>query len=92
MLKVTDEDKLTMSFLTIYLRDQFLHARQEKDEKRLNELETCFYLLEESAFKAQDRKHGAIFGVLLDSVRDTFMDTEWKSHIPTDSEIEDASR
>jgi len=89
---MSDESKLTISYLLGYLRRQLIEAREEKNEKLLVELGNTFDLIEAASFEVKDRKHAAIAEEMSSAVRDAFMGSEWKSNIPSIDEIEEASR
>ena len=86
------DDKLTIGVLLKHLRQKLIEARKDKNEKLLVELGHAFDLIEEAALEAKDAKLAAIAEEMQSSVRDTFMGAEWKSSIPSDDEIEEASR
>ncbi len=88
---MSNEGKLTISYLLGYLRRQLIEAREEKNEKLLAELGNAFDLLEAASFEAKDRKHAAIAEEMRSAVRDAFMGTEWKSNLPSIDEISEAS-
>jgi len=85
------QNKLTISYLLVYLRKTLENARSEKDAKLLSELGTAFDLIEAAAHELDDRKHAAIAEEMRNAVRDILMGTTWKSNIPSIDEINDAS-
>ncbi len=88
---MNDENKLTINKLFLYLRQNLIDARAQKNTQLLTELGNIFDLLEAAAIEVGDRKYAAIAEEMRSSVRDTFMGTEWKSNIPSIDEIEKTS-
>lgn len=88
---MSDERKLTMSYLLGYLRRRLIEAREEKNEKLLVELGNTFDFIEAASFEVKDRKHAVIVEEMSNAVRDAFMGSEWKSNIPSEYEINGAS-
>ena len=57
---MSDEDKLTISYLLCYLRQSLIDARKEKNTSLLTELGNAFDLIEAAAFEVRDKKCAAI--------------------------------
>ena len=89
---MSDEKRLTISYLLGYLRQSLIDARKEHNKKRLAELGNAFDLIEAAALETQDKKHAALAEEMRSAVRDALMGTEWKSNIPSIDEIEKASQ
>lgn len=87
---MNDEEKLTISYLLCYLRQSLIDARKENNTRLLTELGNAFDLIEAAAFEVRDKKCATIVEAMRDSVRDTFMGSEWKSNIPSIEEINEA--
>ena len=78
---------MTLFDLFCYLREQFLQMRAKKDKEGMERLSITFSLLSDVAESRCDGNTVALIDHFLDSIRDFFMETEWKSYIPTTEEI-----
>jgi len=86
-------NKLTITALLCYLRNQLLDARERRNIEQLQALDITLGIIEEAAIDVGDnRLYGDIVMNLVTSAQDALNDEEWKSTIPSIEEIEKALR
>lgn len=86
---MSDDSKLTMSSLFVFLRQKLLEAREKNDEKLFDELSQALYLIEDAAYSVNDRKWAIIADEMNYAISHILMGAEWKANIPTVEQIED---
>ncbi len=79
--------KLTIVALFCSLREQLVDAREQKNVSRLETLMGTFVLIEEAAGAVQDKVVYALAEALEDAARDSLMEADWKSQIPSAEDL-----
>lgn len=82
----------TLRDLLLSLRRSLLNARERQDRKILLDLTITFGRLVEEAYGSKDETMIGILVTLEDAARDGAMGVNWKSVVPSEQLIEEATR
>ncbi len=80
-------ERLTIADLLCSLSKQLLLAREQKNTPDLERLMGIFVLIEEAASAVQDKVIYTLAEDLEDAARDSLMEADWKSKIPSEEDI-----
>lgn len=83
---------MTIVDLLCYLRQELLKARADKDQEKLRKIWGAIDIFLESAYQSKDARVGSLLEDMGDSIRDSLMDVEWKSTIPSTEDIESLNK
>jgi hypothetical protein len=84
---MNNEIRLGLADLLIYIRNQFLQARANHDDKTLEYLGKTLNVILEAAYEKQDKKIASMAEDFMDAIRDYFVGAEFKSIILSEDEI-----
>ena len=95
-VELTDasKPKMNLADLICHLRQELLDAREQKNKIQLGQRFTVFGVLLDAVEASYSLRDGRIIGILEDlssTTRDSLMDEDWKSNIPSVDEIKDAT-
>lgn len=85
---MTAAPKLTIASLFSSLRDQLLHAREQKNASELEKLFATFILIGDAAIEAEDEVVIELSETLEGVARAALEDGDWKSKMLTEKDLQ----
>lgn len=83
---------MRVSDLLLHLREKLVAARAARDDAALRDLWKVINTVLDAAYRCQDREVAAMLEHMGDAVRDSLMEVEWKSTIPSAEAIQRLAR